>query len=327
MRRAFGASRAAPDGPAPAQDLRLRRAAIPVMAQGTNAWPALHALPIEMLPVVDRPLIHYAVTEALSAGIEELVFIVDRGKRALDEQLDLEVDMLPRGVRAHFVRHNAAQGVGQALLAARHLLDDEACAVLLPGQVTEARPTVLAQLVAQFQRTPGSIFAVEPATPQMTMGSEGLLETAAGDLRLASIRRVATSLDHRPPADARLWSPVGRCILTRAVFDNLEQMADAQSPHTGDLRDVIEAVLRTEPAFSYRYSGRCFDCASPLRWLEANLVQALEHPQLAGEFQHLLRQTAQFVPVNEDLSQAQARALPTGAAAVTGRPRLRLVRS
>ncbi|WKB54245.1 hypothetical protein [Eleftheria terrae] len=324
LRRLLGTPAAeGPHSAPPRGEPRVRKAVIPVGQQAV-AWPALQALPIEMLPVVDRPLLHYAVTEALAAGIEEILFVLDGPRGPVDEQLDLEVSMLPRGVRAHLLRQGGERGLAHGLLGARHLLRGEAFALLLPTEVTDGEPGVLQQLLRQFERTPCSLVAVEAAAandPHNVM-----VETAVSDVRLACVRRLGRGAGIAA-TQAPAWAAAGRCILTPGVLDTLAQQAERTVLRAADLRDVLGAVLLTQPLFAYRYSGRRFDCRRPTKWLEANLAQALRHPRVAGEFQQILRQSAQFVPAKEDLSQVQARALPCARPPVTGRPRLRLVRN
>ncbi|MCW7536379.1 sugar phosphate nucleotidyltransferase [Aquabacterium sp. A7-Y] len=328
LRRVLGGDKRAELPQPPRRGLTLRRALIPLGGAEPVGWSALRALPVELLPVVDRPLIHYAINEALAAGIDELVFVVERSHEAVDEQLDAELAVLPGGVKAHVLRPGGEGGLARALASARPLLEDDAFALLLPAEFLQGEPGVLAQMAAQFPRTPGSMVAVEAAGAGTSATAALWVETAVSDLRLACVRAVGQG---RPAGaqgpQARIWTAAGRCVFTPRVFANLEPLRHGARTRSPGLRDALAATLLTEPVFAFRYTGRRFDCAAPLSWLEANLVQASRHPQVAGEFQHLLRQTAQFVPASEDLSQVQARALPLPGRAVTGRPRLTLVRN
>jgi UTP--glucose-1-phosphate uridylyltransferase len=286
---------------------RIRMALFPVAGLGTRFLPATKALPKEMLPIVDKPLIQYAVEEAVAAGIEHIVLVTHRAKRAIEDHFDasLELDRLLElqgkhallyELRATFpsrfsltcVRQNQPHGLGNALLCARHLVGDEPFAVLLADDLMQARRPVLAQMIQQYHRLGGNIVAVEQ------IARENAPQYGVVDARPVGERidRVTSIVDRpRPEQSPSLSGVVGRYVLSPAIFDALAEA----SPEAGQELQLIEGIQRLlaqEPVFAYRFEGRRFDCGSKLGFLEATVNFGLKHPEVGEAFAKLLGRRA-----------------------------------
>ena len=268
----------------------MRKAILPVGGLGTRFLPATKAMPKEMLPVVDKPLVQYAAEEAWAAGIEELIFVTGRGKTAIEDHFDhswelqdtlaargkdeaLEVirAMLSKPGRVAYTRQQEPLGLGHAVWCARHLVGDEPFAVLLADDLVLADRPCLAQMVEAYQETGGNLVAVEDVPREQT-DRYGILDVAKEDGRLAE----AKGLIEKPaPEDApSTLSIIGRSILQPAVFAELER----QEPGAGgeiQLTDAMARTIGTIPFHGLRFEGTRFDCGSkaaswrptsPSRW-------------------------------------------------------------
>ena len=276
----------------------------PVAGMGTRFLPATKAVPKEMLPVLDRPLIQYAVDEARAAGIEQFIFVTGRGQATLeahfgrDEALARHLAVrgddaalkrvrsveLPPGA-ASFTRQERPLGLGHAVLCARDLVGDEPFAVLLPDELLLGDPPCLAELVEVHGRTGGSVVALAEV-PQAETGRYGIAEVAAEEGRALTLSGMVEKPD---PAQApsRL-ALVGRYVLQPAVFTRLL----AQAPGAGgeiQLTDAMAAMARQEPFHGVRFSGRRFDCGSPAGFVQATIACALERPALRQDLESFLR--------------------------------------
>ena len=277
---------------------------LPVAGMATRFLPASKAVPKVMLPVVDKPLIQYAVEEARAAGIEEFIFVTGRGEAAIkdhfarDEALDRflaarEDDtalavaasaVLATGAAA-FVRQEKALGLGHAVLCARHLVGEEPFAVLLPDELLLGEPPCLAELVEVHGRTGGSVVALTEV-PQAETGRYGIVEVAAEEGRTVTL----SGMVEKPPperAPSRL-ALIGRYVLQPGLFARLA----GQAPGAGgeiQLTDAMAAMVREEPFHGVRFAGRRFDCGSPSGFLQATVACALERPELAQDLLALMR--------------------------------------
>ena len=276
----------------------------PVAGMGTRFLPATKAVPKEMLPVLDKPLIQYAVDEARAAGIEQFIFVTGRGQATLeahfgrDEALARHLAVrgddaalkrvrsveLPPGA-ASFTRQERPLGLGHAVLCARDLVGDEPFAVLLPDELLLGDPPCLAELVEVHGRTGGSVVALAEV-PQAETGRYGIAEVAAEEGRALTLSGMVEKPD---PAQApsRL-ALVGRYVLQPAVFTRLL----AQAPGAGgeiQLTDAMAAMARQEPFHGVRFSGRRFDCGSPAGFVQATIACALERPALRQDLESFLR--------------------------------------
>jgi UTP--glucose-1-phosphate uridylyltransferase len=282
---------------------RVRKAVLPVAGLGTRFLPATKAMPKEMLTVVDRPLIQYAVEECLAAGIEEFVFVTGRNKSALEDHFDtafeLESTLHQRGKarelkqtqeatikpgNAIFTRQQKPLGLGHAVWCARDWIGDEPFAVLLPDELMVGSPTCTAQLVAAHRRTGGSVIAVMEV-PRNQTKSYGIAAIKAEKDGLAEV----TGLVEKPrPAEAPstlAW--IGRCVLLPEVFDHLDHH-EAGSGGEIQLTDAMAKMIGNKPFHALRYAGRRYDCGSRIGFLEANVAVALQRADTAAETRALL---------------------------------------
>lgn len=280
---------------------RVRSVVFPVAGLGTRFLPATKASPKEMLPIVDKPLIQYAVEEAVAAGADTLVFVTGRTKRAIEDHFDRagEVERrlqasgkqallnatrgtVPSGVNCVFVRQPAPRGLGDAILRARPVVGREPFGVILADDLVDGagnRP-VLAQMLDAYGWNRRSIVGVERVSPEQAH-HYGVVSVQADGGRLCSIDAI---VEKPPPGQApSSLAVVGRYILTPAIFDAL---AETPPDAMGDLQltDAIARVMRREEVYAYEFVGRRFDCGTRLGYLQAMVAYGLRHPELRGEF-------------------------------------------
>jgi UTP--glucose-1-phosphate uridylyltransferase len=284
--------------------LNVHKAVFPVAGLGTRFLPATKASPKEMLPIVDKPLIQYAVEEAMAAGITEMIFVTGRSKRAIEDHFDksyeIEAELMARGkqqlldlvrgikpshVDCFYVRQPEPLGLGHAVLCAEKLVGDEPFAVMLADDLLDGNPPVLAQMVQVFNHYHCSVIGVEEIRPEETR-SYGVIEGRAWDDRVFKIQGVVEK-----PAPARAPSNlgvVGRYVLMPGIFEHLRR----QKPGAGgeiQLTDAIHSLLADEQVLAYRYNGQRFDCGSKLGYLKATVEFALRHPEVKKSFEAYLR--------------------------------------
>jgi UTP--glucose-1-phosphate uridylyltransferase len=291
----------------PNSQRRVRIAVFPVAGLGTRFLPATKTVPKEMLPIVDKPLIQYAVDEAVEAGCDTLVFITNRYKHAVadyfdkayeleqklekagkSEQLELIRNVLPPGVRAVFVTQAEALGLGHAVLCAKPVVGNEPFAVLLPDDLIWSRGDgALKQMADHAERTGGSAIAVQDVPREQT-GSYGIVATDGFDGQAGRIRQI---VEKPKPADAPSnLAVVGRYILNPAIFDLLETTQQGAGGEI-QLTDAIAQLLPLEQVDAFRFHGTRFDCGTHLGLIEATVRYALDH-QLLSEAARKLMQNA-----------------------------------
>ncbi len=284
--------------------MKVTKAVFPVAGLGTRFLPATKASPKEMLPIVDKPLIQYAVEDAIAAGITELIFVTGRGKRAIEDHFDkayeLEAELLahgknkllkevrnllPEGVNCAYVRQAEALGLGHAVLCARHLVGNEPFAVILADDLIDAKIPVMKQMADIHAKHGASVLAVQNVAPEDT-GSYGIVSAEAIAPRLSRI----TGIVEKPkPADApSTLAVVGRYILTPRIFELLANQR-AGAGREIQLTDAIGRLLRDEAVQAYEFVGRRYDCGTKLGYLEATVDYALKHPELADDFRAFLQ--------------------------------------
>lgn len=288
---------------------RVRKAVFPVAGFGTRFLPATKAIPKEMLPIVDRPLIQYAVDEAVAAGIEEMIFVTHRTKRAIEDHFDRAAELerelekngkedvlaelrrvTPPHIRFSFARQTAPLGLGHAVWCARHLIGDEPFAVMLPDDLLVGEPPVLAQMIETFQRSGASVLAVENVKREDT-SRYGIVEPALDST--APLTRILGMVEKPQPEKApSTMAVVGRYVFSPRLLDCLEGL-EPGSGNEIQLTDGIARLLAREPVFAYSYVGKRYDCGSKLGFLEATLDFALKHPQLGADFQQLVNRVAE----------------------------------
>ena len=285
---------------------RITKAVFPVAGLGTRFLPATKAQPKEMLPVVDKPLIQYAVEEAYAAGIRQMIFINGRSKRSIPDHFDtafeLEYELeaagkkellamvhsiKPDDMECIYIRQAKAQGLGHAVLCAQSVVINEPFAVLLADDLMVGKPPVLQQMVEQFNEWQVSILAVQEVPEEQTK-RYGIVagSPVPGNDRLMDLTHMVEKPDPKD-APSRL-GVAGRYILTPGVFREIA----SQQRGVGNeilLTDGIAALMRREKVFAYRYDGRRYDCGSKEGFLEANVELALQHPQLGPGFREYLK--------------------------------------
>jgi UTP--glucose-1-phosphate uridylyltransferase len=282
----------------------VTKAVFPVAGLGTRFLPATKAQPKEMLPVVDKPLIQYAVEEAYAAGVREMIFVTGRHKRPIEDHFDMTFELevaleqankhellevvrsvKPDDMECIYVRQAQALGLGHAVLCAQRLIGNEPFAVLLADDLMVHSKPVLQQMTEQFAEWQASIIAVQEVPPEHTRRYGIVAGTDVTD-RLMDITRI---VEKPAPENAPSRLGVaGRYILTAGV---LREIA-AQPRGVGgeiQLTDGIAGLLRREKVFAYRYEGRRYDCGSKEGFLEANVELALAHPQLGAPFKAFLQ--------------------------------------
>jgi UTP--glucose-1-phosphate uridylyltransferase len=282
---------------------KLRKAVFPVAGLGTRLLPATKSIPKELLTIVDRPLIQYAVDEAREAGIEELIFVTGRGKSALEDYFDigfeLETTMRERGKsldalepsRTGFgelvsVRQQQPLGLGHAVWCARHVVGDEPFAVLLPDELMMGKPNCLAQMVEAYEKVGGNIVAALEV-PESETHKYGVIDPGATDGRLTEIRGM---VEKPAPgtAPSNLMLP-GRYILQPEVMRAL----DAQEEGAGgevQLTDAMAKLIGKQPFHAYRFDGERYDCGSASGFVIANLALALEREDVGPSVREWLEE-------------------------------------
>ena len=282
----------------------IRKAVFPVAGLGTRFLPATKAQPKEMLPVVDKPLIQYAVEEAYAAGVREMIFVTGRHKRPIEDHFDMTVELelaleqsskrelleLVRHVKPDdmdciYVRQAQALGLGHAVLCAQRLIGQEPFAVLLADDLMVGQPPILAQMVEQFNEWRASILAVQEVPLEHTR-RYGIVAGPSINERLVDVQRIVEK-PAPEQAPSRL-GVAGRYILTPGV---LHEIATQPRGVGGEIQltDGIASLLRREKVFAYRYDGRRYDCGSKEGFLQANVELALRDPVLGPDFGKFLR--------------------------------------
>ena len=283
---------------------RITKAVFPVAGMGTRFLPATKANPKEMMPVVDKPLIQYAVEEAVAAGMTEMIFVTGRGKRAIEDHFDtafeLETELEKRGQKAMlemvrnivpsrvsctYVRQPRALGLGHAILCAQPVVGDAPFAVLLADDLIDANPPALKQMVAAFSRRGRSVIAVQNVPRQETR-RYGIVSI---EPRSKSPHRISGMVEKPEPSAApSTLGVVGRYILTPRIFHHLKRVRPGAGGEI-QLTDGIAALLREEDVLALEYKGVRYDCGSKIGYLKAGLRFALDHPEVGREFRRYLR--------------------------------------
>jgi len=288
--------------------MRVRKAVFPAAGWGTRFLPATKAQPKEMLPLVDKPVIQYAVEEAVAAGIEQVIIVTSSQKRAIEDHFDLsyelehlleekgEIEKL-RQVRAisdlaqvAYVRQKEQLGLGHAVLMAKDLIGHEPFAVILPDDVVVADRPCIGQLIHAYQQTHGSVVAVMEVPQEETsrygvIGGEPVDETLNHG-RLTRITQLVEKPDAgKAPSNLAI---IGRYVLTPKIFDKLEQTPRGAGGEI-QLTDALEALMEEQGVYGYAFEGTRYDAGTTMGWLKASVELALQRPDLASEFRTYLR--------------------------------------
>ena len=282
---------------------RLTKAVFPVAGLGTRFLPVTKASPKEMLPVVDKPLIQYAVEEAIAAGITDMIFVTGRGKRAIEDHFDkayeLEAELQAHGkitllkeVRGlideaatySYVRQREALGLGHAVLCARNLIGDEPFAVILADDLIDAEVPALKQMAEVHAKRGGSVLAVQNVDRADT-GSYGIVSATPVGERLSKLSGI---VEKPKPEDApTTLGVVGRYVLSPRIFHYLENLRPGAGREI-QLTDAIGRLLRDESVYAYEFEGQRYDCGSKLGYLKATVAYALKHPEVGAGFRDYL---------------------------------------
>lgn len=286
---------------------KVRKAVFPVAGMGTRFLPATKASPKEMMPVVDKPLIQYAVEEALQAGITEMVFITGRSKRAIEDHFDkayeLEAELEARGKKAllevvrnvvpsHinciYIRQMEPLGLGHAVLCAEPVVGTEPFAVLLADDLMDVEtgtPSVTHQMVKVFEREHASVLAVQEV-PREDTKSYGIVSSSPWNARSERVNAIVEKPD--PKEAPTNLAVVGRYVLTSQIFDHIRNTGKGAGGEI-QLTDGIASLLKDQPVLAYRFDGRRFDCGSKLGYMKATVELGLKHPEVAEEFAAYLK--------------------------------------
>jgi UTP--glucose-1-phosphate uridylyltransferase len=286
----------------------IRKAVFPVAGLGSRFLPATKAQPKEMLPIVDKPLIQYAVEEAVEAGITEMIFITGRNKRAIEDHfdkayeleaeleaagkqqlLDMVREVIPKSVNCMYIRQPQALGLGHAVLCARPIVGDDPFAVLLADDFMQGESGsdgVMAQMTAQFKREQCSLLGVQDV-PRENTRQYGIVSTEPFAERLEKVQGIVEK--PAPEKAPSTLAVVGRYILTPRVFACLEKLGKGAGGEI-QLTDGIEALMQYETILAYRYQGRRFDCGSKIGYLQASVEIGLQHAETGPAFAEWLKQ-------------------------------------
>ncbi|WP_186258550.1 UTP--glucose-1-phosphate uridylyltransferase GalU [Burkholderia gladioli] len=288
--------------------LEVTKAVFPVAGLGTRFLPATKASPKEMLPIVDKPLIQYAVEEAIEAGITELIFVTGRGKRAIEDHfdksyeieaelearnktqlLDMVRNIKPANVDCFYVRQATALGLGHAVLCAEKLVGDSPFAVILADDLLYAPQPVIKQLVGVFNHYHSSVVGVETIEREQS-ASYGVVD---GRLWGDNVIKLSGIVEKPAPADAPSnFGVVGRYVLMPTIFEHIRALRPGAGGEL-QLTDALQSLLAEEQVLAYRYAGERFDCGSKLGYLKATVEFALRHPEVQADFEAYLQRFLQ----------------------------------
>ena len=284
---------------------KVKKAVFPVAGLGTRFLPATKANPKEMLPIVDKPLIQYAVEEAVEAGITDMIFITGRNKRSIADHFDkayelenelekknktkmlqLVQDIIPANVTCIYTRQAEALGLGHAVLCARAAVGDEPFAVLLADDlIHNVKNPCLNQMVEIYEKHESSVIAVE-TIPREDTNKYGIVSIDKAGSRLGKINKI---VEKPEPAKAPSnLAVVGRYILTPEIFNQLDSTRKGAGGEI-QLTDAIAKLLKVQDVYSLRFEGTRYDCGTKLGYLQANVEFGLKHPELSEEFTHYLK--------------------------------------
>jgi len=286
----------------------VRKAVLPVAGFGTRVLPATKTIPKEMLPVVDRPALHYVVSEALEAGIEHIIFVTGRNKGAIEDYFDsayeLEDQLAKRGKdeildkvlttitepgSMSFVRQQAAKGLGHAIWCARDVVGDEPFAILLPDVLVKAERGCLAQMMDAYNEVGGNIIAVD-AIPEERVNSYGVIAPKEGAERGGSLIQMSGMVEKPPVGQAPSNLKItGRYILQPDVMGILKHQAAGAGGEI-QLTDAMATLMNVQTFHAFEYDGQDYDCGSKLGYFEAVAAYAADHPEIGGPARAIMKE-------------------------------------
>jgi UTP--glucose-1-phosphate uridylyltransferase len=281
---------------------RVRKCVFPVAGMGSRFLPATKASPKEMMPVVDKPLIQYAVEEAVAAGMTDMIFITGRNKRAIEDHFDkaYEVEaelaargkldllelvqgIIPKHINCIYIRQPEALGLGHAVLCAEPVVNDEPFAVILADDLIDGEPPVLKQMAEVYERHQCSVLGVEEVPREHTR-QYGIVKTDGGEPGVVS----AIVEKPQPENAPSTLAVVGRYILSPTIFHHLAQVRAGAGGEI-QLTDGIAAMMQEEKVLAYRFKGMRYDCGSKLGYLQAMVAYGKKHPETGAAFAAYLK--------------------------------------
>ncbi len=282
----------------------IETAVFPVAGRGTRFLPATKASPKEMLPIVDKPLIQYAVEEALAAGARRLVFVTGASKRAIEDHFDTDPelerllesqgkkdlaravrDVIPSYASCIYIRQPAPLGLGHAVLCAQPAVGAAPFFVHLADDLITAEVPCLRQMAIEFGQTHSSLLGVEEV-PKAETGKYGIVATDSRRSKVSRVRRIVEK--PKPAVAPSTLAVVGRYLLTPRIFDHLARLGKGAGGEI-QLTDGISALLDEEAVYAFRFEGHRYDCGSKLGYLQATVEHALMHPELGPQFRKYLQ--------------------------------------
>jgi UTP--glucose-1-phosphate uridylyltransferase len=285
----------------------VTKAVFPVAGMGSRFLPATKASPKEMLPIVDKPLIQYAVEEAMSAGITEMIFITGRGKRAIEDHFDKAYEMeaeleargktallelvrgiIPKHVNCVYIRQVETLGLGHAVMCAANVIGNHPFAVILADDLIDASPSATQQMVDLFEHRHCSILGVQ-TVPRAETSSYGIVQSTAIREDLHDIQAIVEK--PKPEVAPSNLAVVGRYVLTPQIFHHLRTIAPGAGGEI-QLTDAIAALLEDEPVLAYAFKGTRYDCGSKLGYLQATVQYGLRHPEVRDGLRPYLKSVA-----------------------------------
>ena len=282
---------------------KVTKAVFPVAGLGTRFLPATKANPKEMLPIVDKPLIQYAVEEAVAAGITDLIFITGRNKRSISDHFDMAYELenelerngkndllkivrniVPKNVNCIYIRQTQALGLGHAVRLARPVVNDDAFAVILADDLLDGKVPIMKQMVDAYDYYRCSLLGVEDVPPDQTKSYGIVASTPLNN----NIEQISAIVEKPEPKDAPSnLGVVGRYILTPRIFHHLFNIKEGAGGEI-QLTDGISALLAEEQVLAYRFDGVRYDCGSKFGYLEATIRLGLKHPEVSKDLKALL---------------------------------------
>jgi len=289
---------------------KIRKAIIPVAGFGTRFLPATKAQPKEMLTVIDKPVIQYLVEEAVASGIEEIIFVTGRGKRAIEDHFDhsfeLEYNLVEKGkhnlleeirkisklAKFSYVRQPFPFGDGHAILCAKNLTNGEPFAVLFGDDIVYSKVPCLKQLTSVFQKYGDSVVALEKV-PKKDVVSYGVVSSVKIGEELYEIKDIVEKPSVKDaPSDLII---IGKYILTPDIFDYLEALGQGSSHNEIRISHGLKLMLVSRAVYGYEFQGKRYDCGSKLGLLKAQIEFGLKHPEIKKEFKKYLKETAKTI--------------------------------
>jgi len=284
--------------------MKITKAVFPVAGLGTRFLPVTKAIAKEMLPIVDKPLVQFAVEEAVDAGITNMIFVTGRTKRAIEDHfdkayeletelelrgkqqlLDIARDVIPPNINCIYVRQSEALGLGHAVLCARPVVGSEPFAVVLADDLIDSSRGALKEMVEVYEQEACSVIAVENVAPEET-SSYGIVDCGDATGNKRPINAIVEKPD--PAVAPSTLAVVGRYLLTAEIFDELENVTRGAGGEI-QLTDAIASLLKKQRALAYAFSGTRYDCGSKLGYLQANVRLGMRHPEIGTEFREFLR--------------------------------------